>query len=230
MSRRLISNGKSAGYLLAGVIVCALLMAAGVNGLFNHVTSTTGYQVNGAAGSSGQALCSDGTNFDTACTPAGTGITALTGPVTASGSGSVASTITATGVTAGSYVLPAFTVNAAGQITTAASAGIRKNCMSVSCAGGSTYASGTTYTNSLSVPVFEEVGMTTSAGSCTGADSQITYTVAGSAQGGNGVWNQCNGVAHVSFIVPPGATFSSTVLYIDGGASPSLSSWFETTL
>lgn len=104
------------------------VMAAGVNGIFNNVTasgfinSTSGYKVNSAAGSSGQALCSDGTYFDTPCTPSGTGISALTGPVTASGTGSVASTITATGVTAGSYVSPNVTINAAGQITAASSA------------------------------------------------------------------------------------------------------------
>lgn len=50
----------------------------------------------------------------------GGGITALTGPVTASGSGSVATTITSTGVTPGSYTSTNLTVNAAGQITAAA--------------------------------------------------------------------------------------------------------------
>jgi len=105
--------------VFAGICLVAGL-AAGVNGVFNSVNATSGYEVNGAAGSSGQALCSDGTYFDTPCTPPGTGISALTGPVTASGSGSVASTITATGVTAGSYIGGNFTVNAAGQLTAAA--------------------------------------------------------------------------------------------------------------
>jgi hypothetical protein len=114
--------------LLAICLVAAL--AAGVNGVFNSVNATSGYKVNGAAGSSGQALCSDGTYFDTPCTPSGTGISALTGPVTASGTGSVASTITATGVTAGSYTNPNITVNADGQLTAASSGGIWQSASS----------------------------------------------------------------------------------------------------
>ena len=47
------------------------------------------------------------------------GITSLTGSVTATGPGAAATTITATGVTPGSYTSTNLTVNAAGQITSA---------------------------------------------------------------------------------------------------------------
>jgi hypothetical protein len=61
------------------------------------------------------------TTYAAAGTGGATGITALTGPVTASGTGSVASTLTPTGVGAGSYgsasQVPVLTVNAAGQLT-----------------------------------------------------------------------------------------------------------------
>ena len=56
----------------------------------------------------------------TGCGGGGGGITSLTGPVTGSGTGAVATTITPTGVTAGSYTSANVTVNAAGQITFAA--------------------------------------------------------------------------------------------------------------
>jgi hypothetical protein len=102
-----------------GVLVTVAVAIAAVPGIFTLVNATTGYEVNGSGGTAGYALCSDGTYYDVPCSVTGTGITALTGPVTASGSGSVATTITATGVTAGSYIGTNLTVNAAGQITAA---------------------------------------------------------------------------------------------------------------
>lgn len=63
MNRKWISGGLGLGL----AVFCALAFAAGVNGIFGHVTSATGYQVSGAAGTSAQALCGDGTNYDTAC-------------------------------------------------------------------------------------------------------------------------------------------------------------------
>jgi hypothetical protein len=65
---------------------------AAVPGIFSSVNSTNGYQVNGSAGTGGQALCSDGVYYDTPCAT-GTGtITAVTvtAPIVGGGaSGSV---------------------------------------------------------------------------------------------------------------------------------------------
>lgn len=116
-----LKRGGKITLLALGLVILVSTAIAAVPGFFSAVDSTNGYTVAGAAGSSGQALCSDGSHFNTPCTPSGTGITALTGPVTASGTGSVAATITPTGVTAAAYSFgSSFTVNAAGQMTSAA--------------------------------------------------------------------------------------------------------------
>jgi hypothetical protein len=104
-----------------GILVTVAVAIAAVPGFFTTVNATTGFLVNGSGGTLGYALCSDGTYYDVPCSVSGTGITTLTGPVTASGSGSVVSTITPTGVTATSYIGANITVNAAGQITAATS-------------------------------------------------------------------------------------------------------------
>lgn len=54
------------------ILGCALAMLvataiAAVPGIFSTVNVSTGYQMNGAAGTNGQVLCSDGTYFDTPC-------------------------------------------------------------------------------------------------------------------------------------------------------------------
>jgi hypothetical protein len=65
----------------------------------------------------------DGTNWELqnpqTSSGGGGGTVTLTGPVTGSGTGTVATTITPTGVTAGSYTNPNITINAAGQISAA---------------------------------------------------------------------------------------------------------------
>jgi hypothetical protein len=105
--------------------------------------------------------------------------------------------------------------------------GVRKDCLSVACVGGSTYVSGTTYTNSGAVPVEEFVGMTVT-GSCTGYAAALEYTIDGAGQAGNGVYNICAGVSQISFKVLPGETFSATAATLSGsGGTPAISSWSE---
>ncbi len=105
--------------------------------------------------------------------------------------------------------------------------GVRKDCQSVSCIGGSTYVSGTTYTNTGAVPVDEFVGMTVT-GSCTGYAAGLTYTINSVAFQGNGVYNDCAGVANISFKVLPGETFSVTAATLSGsGGTPAITKWSE---
>jgi len=68
-------NAPKSRQFALGIVValsCIAFMGA-VNGVFANITASgfvnavSGYQVNGAAGSSGQALCSNGTDFNTPC-------------------------------------------------------------------------------------------------------------------------------------------------------------------
>ncbi len=65
--KKFLSNSKFAGVVLGLVVLLAITTAAGVNGIFNSVNSDLGYKVAGGAGSAGQALCSNGTLFNTPC-------------------------------------------------------------------------------------------------------------------------------------------------------------------
>jgi hypothetical protein len=95
------------------------------------------------------------------------------------------------------------------------------------------YTNGTTLTNNFAFPVVEEVTFTAFlAGGGTGGDSKITATVAGASGPQNGIWNQCDGNASVTFIVPPGATFSAATTAIDGcgGGTQIITSWLEVSI
>ena len=78
---------------LAAIAMIAVVVTtiAAVPGIFSSVNSTSGYQVNGSAGFSGQTLCSDGVYFSTPCsvgTGTITGVT-VTAPVSGGGSSGV---------------------------------------------------------------------------------------------------------------------------------------------
>jgi hypothetical protein len=105
----------------------------------------------------------------------------------------------------------------------------RVNCLTTACAGGSTYASGTTYTNSLSSTVTEEVTLTATGGSCAGSRFVLSSTIGGTAGPSQGISNACDGVASIVFQVFPGQTFSVTAAQTDGGgAEPfSITRWQE---
>lgn len=174
------------------------------------------------------------------------GGTPLTGATpTGAAGGSLAGTypnptLAASGVTAGSYTNANITVGSDGRVTSASSGGssssARINCLTTACAGGSTYtiasATGITttsavYTNSSSSTVREEVGITTVGGSCTGSNAYVTFTVDGVRGYGNGIYNNCNGVAGVAFSVPPGVTFFIQITEQGSGGTASATSWTE---
>ena len=110
----------------------------------------------------------------------------------------------------------------------------RKNCLSVSCAGGSTYASGTTYTNISGVPVFEEVTISGPGEGSAGCDYQLATAVGGAAGPYASITNDSWGYQSVAFIVGSGITFSATASQISGGSGcgvfPGIVTWHETTL
>ncbi|MDR3723304.1 MAG: hypothetical protein P4K83_02290 [Terracidiphilus sp.] len=109
-------------------------------------------------------------------------------------------------------------------------AGTQKNCLSVACAGGSTYASGVIYTNTSGVAVTEEVTMIGPQNDNTGRNYEISATINGVAGPINGITNTSYGHASVSFVVPSGATFYVSVAQTQGGTvtpSPSIYSWLE---
>lgn len=59
------------GFAAVAMAAIVATTIAAVPGIFSSVDSVSGYSVNGSAGSSGQALCSDGSHFNTPCALSG---------------------------------------------------------------------------------------------------------------------------------------------------------------
>lgn len=145
-NRKWLSGGMGLGF----VIFCALALAS-VPGIFSFVNASVGYQVNGTAGSAGQALCSDATYFDTPCTftqfyqtilngtTAGSAVGQANYLAVGSGSGLLATTIAGVG---SNVTRTAISINPTGsltfdpEVTNSAGAGTSGNAMMWDANGG----------------------------------------------------------------------------------------------
>jgi hypothetical protein len=102
------------------------------------------------------------------------------------------------------------------------------NCLSVSCAGGSTYVSGTSYFNSTGHTLIEEVNMTGPGGGGTGDIYQLSTSIGGAPGPAAAITNSTDGTVGVTFFVPTGNAFSATVAKASGGGgAPTISTWLE---
>ena len=94
------------------------------------------------------------------------------------------------------------------------------NCLSVSCAGGSTYVLGTTYTNSSGVPVLEEVTAGYTTYGATGCDESLVSAINGTQGPINGTHNACGARFSVTLSCSDWGTFSATLVNDNGNSIP----------
>ena len=234
-------------------LLCTVAVAiAAVPGIFTTVNATTGYLLNGSGGMAGQALCSDGTYYDTPCGVGGFFYQTIylagsaqtqrsqlnfTSRFTAADSSSPSrTTIDVNGPGTGNYVAtetadPSSSVQPAyydGNKNIVPHVPTYLNCLSVSCAGGSTYVSGTSYFNSTGHMLIEEVNMSGPGGGGTGDVYQLSTSIGGAPGPAAAITNSTDGTVGVTFFVPTGNAFSATVAKTSGGGgAPTLSNWIE---
>ncbi len=246
-------NLTNVGKLGVGTNVPAWGVDVEGTGLSSYINAKGGYLINGSGGAAGQCLASDGTAFDTPASCAGYYQTiALNGTALTQ---RPALNFVAPFITAADSSSPArttLTFNATGtenKAVSAASAGTIGHCMQWNAAGGAgdaggacftpssftltdktgTYIAGVTYTAGA-LPLFESVSMNVNGTDFgpTGCDYQLIVVVNGITIPGNGLHNSCTGDATVSFIVPPGGSFSATPTYQSGGTYTFIiSRWVE---
>lgn len=137
--------------------------------------------------------------------------------------------------TSGTYVNPtSIATDAQGRVTSVtggSSSWTINNCVSVSCAGGSTYAASHAYTNPTSHWLDEYVNIQgwDSSGGCTGPSGMLTGYLNGSPVLYAEINNDCNtaNISGFDLRVPPGATFEVTIQTIVSGGTYTLNSWYE---
>ncbi len=208
------------------VVVGTTINATTINA--TTINATTGYKVNGAAGSSGQALCSDGTNYNTPCSvgPGTLYYQTVDANATAQTQRPILNLISGTGVSVTCVDNSGATrtdCTLAAPVTPS-----QTNCLTTSCIGGSTYAASTTYTNRGTVGVLEEVTM--QAPDTEGCPFLLTPTIAGVTGPVASIFNDAEGqTAAITFRVIPGATFSVVISQVGGPScgAPTIVGWLE---